>query len=193
MKLKYLYILIAVLLVCGACVSPKELEPVRTETVEFDMDAAVEMVLSMERCVNDLAVREQVTRQELDDITAQMEAIFHDDGPMIVQIFFDVAQLEDTAMEEIDLYPHNFYPTAYHRGIEITDATVMTKEYDDPFFSRTFLSIREEYTGEDPLLIGFYREYVFEQKEDGWSFSHFEGTINYQGEEYHRSLLPMNQ
>lgn len=184
---KALVPIFAVFLLLAGCA--QLLRPIHTETAVFDLDTAKSMIADMEQYVIDLSDRSRITREELDALTAGMEAVYGEHARDVAATFFDVAEMEDDTVSELSLLPQNCYPTIYHQGVEITDAYTASNEYDDPFFNETYLHVREDYTGDDPLFKDFYREYVFKADENKkWVFSGFGGTVNYQGDEYTGAL-----
>ena len=72
-------------------------------------------------------------------------------------------EVDNEELEILHLNKAMCYPTIYHKGIQVTSATITDTFYDDDYLNSTKLSIIEKYTGNDPKLTNWYREYVFEK------------------------------
>jgi hypothetical protein len=154
---------------------------IRTESYDFNINTATQMIKEGEKIITDISCKDTVSREEFKQFSADMDHVY--DGYQDVQwqyIFFSNKEIDDEHIKELHLNKNNFYPTSYHKGIEIVSAKVANTYYQDEFFNHSFLTIREEYSGKDSKLKGWYREYLYERNdEDKWVFYGFGGEMNF--------------
>ena len=79
-------------------------------------------------------------------------------------IFFYNNEIEDKQVETLHLNKTMFYPTVYHEGVGVVSAQIESTYYENEFFNKSVLIIREEYLGEDANLRDWYREYIYQKK-----------------------------
>lgn len=79
-----------------------------------------------------------------------------------------------------------------NKWVEVVSAKVENKYYDDEFLNTSILPIREEYTGKDKKLDGWYREYYYQKDDNGnWKFSNFGGQVNFLGDGFKSDYLEL--
>ena len=95
---------------------------------------------------------------------------------------------------EIFLTEETFYPTVFHKGVEITKAVIHKSYYENEFFNETSLRITEEYVADDENLADWQREYIYTENTEGeWEFYSFSGILNFAGQPYHAEHLPFEE
>ncbi|RGX54172.1 MULTISPECIES: hypothetical protein [Anaerotruncus] len=113
----------------------------------------------------------------------------------IWRVFFD-SDADGTA-ETLQIVSSGFFfPTVYHEGIEVAEADVETVSYEKPedrWMDSEFLRILERYTGDDPLLEGFWRRSFYRKAQDSWVFDHLEGQINIGADGLNFQYLPYKE
>lgn len=191
--MKKVNLFIMALLLLTACQSSQQLKPITEETVDFDLNAAMEMVKPKEKMIVDLALKEKVSKQEYREIEPFFTEQFGSRAKDILAMLF-INDMDADPDADIYINKNNLYPTVYHEGIEITKAVVYKSEFENEFFNQITLSIKEEYIGNDTQLKGWNREYIFAPNEyDEWELSGFSGTMNFLGEEYSMNYLELKR
>lgn len=170
---------------CGTTGSKtKPIKPIKTEAVDFDINVATQMVKKGEKIIADITIKDTVSRQEYKQFLNDMDDAF--DGYKEVQweyMFFYNKEFEDEQISILHLNKDIFYPTVYHKDIEVVSAKIVNTYYEDEFFNRSILTIREEYLGEDNKLKDWYREYLYKKNNEGkWVFYAFGGHVNLSSE-----------
>ena len=182
-------LLIIVVLMFSGCNSSEQIKPIKSETIDFDIGTAIEMVKKKEKLILDVALRESLSTIDYDQAEKALTEEFGDRGKEILSMFIisDMDSVSDTYVMS-----DTFYPTVFHEGITITQAVIDKVYYEYESLNMTRLSIKEEYSGEDKNLKGWNREYIFDQNEEGeWEFHGFSGTLNFLGEEYTMHYLQL--
>lgn len=193
MKRVNLFICITVILLLTACQSSQQLKPITEETINFDMNTAMEMVKTKEKMIVDLAMREKVSKLEYKEIERSLIEEFGSRAQDILAILF-IHDMDADPDAAISINKNTLYPTVFHKGIKITNAVVYKSEFENPFFNQTTLRIREEYVGNDEKLKNWNREYIFEPNENNdWELSGFSGTMNFLGEDYSINYLELER
>lgn len=192
MKKICLAMVILGLLFCCSCVQQNErIEPVETETKEFDLNTATELIAAKEKVFADITKKETVTRQEFEQFSTDIENEYsgYEHGTFQYMFFYN-DEIEDQTTERLHLNKDMFYPTIYHEGIEVVAATVTDRYYSEEFsfLNESILTIREAYAGDDKNLAGWHREYEFKKHDDGqWMVRGVSGQMNFleEGMGYH--------
>ncbi|MBD3921700.1 hypothetical protein H8B09_23240 [Paenibacillus sp. PR3] len=188
-----LFLTILVTLLLSACQSSEQIKPIKEETIDFDMNTATAMVKKKEQMIIDVASKEKVSQLEYQQLEKSFTVEFGDHARDILSILF-INNMD--ADPESDLYVNKnmFYPTVFHKGITITNASVYKSYYENEFFNQTSLTIKEQYDGDDAKLKGWAREYIFTPGTDGeWKLNGFSGTMNFLGEEYSMNYLELKR
>lgn len=166
---------------CGNAGS--QMKPIKTELIDFDIGVATQMVGKGEKIIVDTTVKDTVSRQEYKQFLNDLHTAY--DGYEEAQweyMFFYNEEFEDEEVLTLHLNKDMLYPTIYHEDVEIVSAQVENTYYQDEFFNRSILTIREEYLGKDSKLEGWHREYLYKKNEDKWLFYTFSGQVNLSGE-----------
>ena len=185
-------VLIIFSLILSSCTSDNnKIEPIKTETVDFDMQIAKQMIEKGEKIISNIAVKEKVSRQEYNEFLRNVADAY--DGYKEMQweyMFFYNNEFENTNIDTLRLQGNMFYPTIYHQGIEIVSAKVTNTYYQNEFFNTSILTIREEYLGQDSKIKDWFREYIYKNDDKGnWIFHTFSGTVNLSGENFTPAYL----
>lgn len=148
------------------------------DTVEYS-------VLTLSRCPP------QPTQQN--EARQRLREAYGDAAPMIWSAFYSDA-LDSPDADAAYRQEGIFFPLIYHQGIEIEDAYNLIPGPEDDAGVPVQLVIRECYTGEDPLLKGFWRESIFYRAQGGrWVFDRFEGTAYIEHPEIFSTYLPLKE
>ncbi len=173
--------------------SGNQIKPIRTEVINFDIQTAKQMIEPGDKIISDIAVKNEVSRQEFHQFLSKITDTY--DGYKDVQweyMFFINKELEDNNIATLHLQNNVFYPTIYHQDIEVAYAKITNTYYQNEFFNTSFLSIREEYLGEDVNLKDWYREYIYKKDDkDDWIFYGFGGVMNFTGENFTPDYLKL--
>jgi len=160
-----------------------KIKPIKTEEIDFDIDVATQMVKKGEKIIVDIAGKDTVSRQEFNEFLNDMDDAF--DGYKEVKweyMFFYNQEFEDEKVSKLHLNKDMFYPTVYHKDVEVVSAKIVNTYYQDEFFNTSILTIKEEYLGNDGKLKDWYREYLYKKNDDGeWVFYGFGGHVNLSG------------
>ncbi|KOR90300.1 hypothetical protein [Paenibacillus solani] len=192
MRRSHLVLLIIFILFLSACQSSKQLKPIKEETMDFDLNTAMEMVEKKEKMIIDLALREKVSILEYKELEESFTEEFGTYAKQILSILFNHNM---DAGPEADMYvqKNTLYPTVFHKGITVTNAVLYKSYFENEFFNQTILSIKEEYVGDDEKLKDWQREYIFTPNENGdWELNGFSGEMNFLGEDYNMNYLELN-
>ncbi|RKP53123.1 hypothetical protein D7Z26_15450 [Cohnella endophytica] len=193
MRRFYLVLLIMVILFLSACQSSEKLKPIKEETIDFDINTAIEMVEKKEKMIIDLALREKVSKLEYKELEKSFTEEFGNYAKEILSILF-INNLDSEPESDRYVQRNTLFPTVFHKGITITNAVIYKSYYENEFFNQTRLSIKEEYFGEDEKLKDWNREYIFSPNEDGeWKLNGFSGKMNFLGEEYNMNYLDLKR
>ena len=174
-----------------------QIEPVRTETEAFDLEDAYAMIEPLERPMAEISLRESISRAEYDTYVKSTREVYSGSGfneSPPYEVFFDGADIDDPSVDPLYLVPDQFYPTIFHEGIELTDAQLEHVYYPEEHadLNDTILRITLGYQGEDERLEGWSRSWVFRQVKSGaWLVWSCEGTMNFLGDGYSPTMLPM--
>lgn len=193
MRRFHLLLLIFVILFLSACQSSKQLKPIKEETIDFDLNLAMEMVEKKEKMIIDVALREKVTKLEYKELEKSFTEEFGDHAERILSILF-IYDMD--AGPEADRYVQQdtLYPTVFHKGITVTNATLYKSYFENEFFNQTILSIKEEYVGDDEKLKDWQREYIFTPNEQGdWELNGFSGVMNFLDDDYNMNYLELKR
>ena len=182
----------ALLCACGA----REPKLVSTDSSEepFSIADAGELIRPYDEAAAWLGAQEKITRAQGEALAESVDAAFPGEGENVLGMYIDVGFWEDESQQEFEILTEAFCPTMFHEGVEVTDAVVKTErsEYDDgSVWETTRLEITEAYTGENEALAGWRRTYIFDQTDDGWRFSTFDGQMNFMSDEWSNDALPL--
>lgn len=188
-----LVVLIMVLLFLPACQSSEQLRPINEETIDFDINTAIEMVEKKEKMIMDLASREKVSSLEYKELEKTFTQEFGDHARDLLQMLF-INNMD--APPESDKYVNKniLYPTVFHKGVTITNAVIYKSYFENEFFNKTRLSIKEVYAGDDKDLKDWEREYMFTPDKNGeWELKGFSGVMNLSGNKYNMNYLELKR
>lgn len=193
MKKSYLFLLILVVLFLSACQSSEQLKPIKEETIDFDINTAIEMVEKKEKMIIDLALREKVSKLEYKELEKSFTEEFGGHAKTILSILF-IHNMDSDPESDMYVQQDTLYPTLFHEGITITNAVVYKSYFENEFFNQTRLSIEEKYVGDDEKLKDWKREYIFTPNKNGeWELNGFSGVMNFLGEDYNMNYLELKR
>jgi hypothetical protein len=157
-----------------------QIEPIKTETLDFDLETAAQMLEKGEKIILTVATKDAVTRQEYNQFISDMNAAFDGyDGSWEYMFFFN-EEVEDSHNEILHINKNILYPTVFHQDIEIVSAQITNYYYEDEHLNRSVLNIKEAYTGQDSKLQGWYRENLYQKdEEENWKIFAFGGQQNF--------------
>lgn len=189
MKIVKLFICMTVIFLLTACQSSQQSKWLTEETIDFDINTAVEMVKAKEKMIVDAALREKLSKPEYKEMEQSFTKEFGNRAQDILGILC-INNMDAEPNADIYINKNILYPTIFHEGIKITKAVVHKTEYENEFFNDTTLTIKEEYVGDEEKLKSWNREYIFIPDENGeWKFSGFSGVLNFSGEDYNMNNL----
>ena len=177
-------IIVSVLFGCRQIVRGHQPAPIRTETAEFDIETAIKMISPGEKIFADMGKKDTATREEFEQFLIDIKNMYPDHMDNNWELmFFDNREFENKDVKVLSLHKNLFYPTIYHQGIEIVSAYSETTFYKDAFLNFTMLHIYEKYTGDDPKMADWSKEYIFIKRNNGeWAFgSGVGGNIRKEG------------
>ena len=193
-KITILTLLLCVVILVSACKASNtnQIRPQLVETSDFDIETAIEMVKEKEQLILDLSLRESISKEEHDRFLQLFTDEFGSRGD-IMSIFL-MNDMDNANPQTYKINKNTFYPTLFHKGIEVTEAkvrkTIYAEEY--AFFNETRLDIQVRYSGEDEHLKSWHKTYSFLLDASGdWSFNGFGGTLNFMGQEYSMHYLEL--
>ncbi|GKS14968.1 hypothetical protein YDYSY3_59680 [Paenibacillus chitinolyticus] len=188
-----LVLLIMVILFLSACQSSEQLKPTKEETIDFDINTAIEMVEKKEKMIIDLALREKVSKLEYKELEKSFTEEFGDHAKDILSILF-INNMDSDPESDRYVQQNTLYPTVFHKGIAITNAVIYKSYFENEFFNQTRLSIKEEYVGDDEKLKDWKREYMLTPNKNGeWELNGFSGVMNFLGEDYTMNYLELKR
>ncbi|WP_136605573.1 hypothetical protein [Paenibacillus dokdonensis] len=191
MRRFYSFVLIMIILFLSACQSSEQLKPIKEETIDFDINTAIEMVEKKEKMIIDLALREKVSKLEYGELEKSFTEEFGDHVKDILSILF-INNMDSDPESDMYVQQNTLYPTVFHKGISITNAVIYKSYFENEFFNQTRLSIKEEYVGDDEKLKDWKREYIFTPNKNGkWELNGFSGVMNFSGEDYNMNYLEL--
>ncbi|HBA98008.1 MAG TPA: hypothetical protein DCZ23_07865 [Lachnospiraceae bacterium] len=159
--------------------------PQTVHKYEHDMDDAIAMIDEAEWYCAWLQTQDFISRSNVEALIGHLDSIIDGIGTDIVCTQMDLADWENSNIEELSFHNESSQPTIYHKGISVVSAkeehSCQTMDGNDSCqFHFGTLAIRKEYSGDDPALQGWYLEYIFQQTEHGgeWAFSCYNGTYN---------------
>lgn len=189
-KIIFFIFILMVIVLNAACGRQSEIRPIKTETLSFDLDDAVEMLLVLDEPLADISIKDSVSRDEFNEFVASIQRLYHSDYKFYA-MFFSNEEYEDDTVKELHIKKDVFYPTILHMDIEVTEANIFNSFYEDSSFDTSFLTIVMSYTGNDKNLFGWSKEFIFKKDENNWEFYSFGGTLNFSGGEFTSSYLPL--
>jgi len=188
-----LFLTIMVILFLSACQSSEQIKPIKEETIDFDINTAIEMVEKKEKMIIDLALREKVSQLEYKELEKSFTEEFGDRANEILTLSF-VHNMDSEPESDMYVQQNTLYPTVFHKGIAITNAVIYKSYFENEFFNQTRLSIKEEYAGDDKKLKDWKREYIFTPNKNGeWELDGFSGVMNFLGEDYNMNYLELKR
>ncbi len=174
-----------------ACNSSEQIKPIKKETIDFDIAVATEVVENKEKLIVDLSMKDKISQTEYQQLEKTFNEHFGQHASAILSIFIPY-DTDNEMPSEIFLTGETFYPTVFHKGIEVTKAVIHKSYYENEFFNETSLRITQEYVGDDENLLGWQREYIYTENTDGeWEFYSFSGVLNFAGENYNALYLQL--
>jgi hypothetical protein len=187
-------VLLLIAVLCSCNYYGHQIEPVKTEVQDFDLEEAQRMLESSaaEKLIADISVKESVSRQEFDAFISVLQNEYGDNYYPWAAMFFDNREFEDESVNVLYLNDNMFYPTLYHEDIELTSAKITDYFYEDNSLNMSILTIRIEYTGDDANLKEWYRESNYKKIDNTWVFDHFTGPQqNFLGDEFKPDYLKL--
>lgn len=166
------------------------------------LSEATELVQKGEKLIVGVCGKGTISRDEYETFNNEIDSIYNSYfNGKFGELLFDNTEYEDIKNDVLHIKRDVFYPTSLHKGIAVISANIVSQYYENDFFNSSVLTIREEYSGSDKQLLGFYREYIYKKNDSGeWVFYGFGGTGNYTGEgfdpeylEIAATLEPMNK
>lgn len=180
-------------MLCSCGSTGGKIEPIKTETVDFDINKATQMIKKGEKIIADISIKDTVSRQEYKQFLNDMSDAY--DGYEEVKwenMFFYNEEIENEQIGTLHLKKNMFYPTIYHKDVDVVSAKIKNTYYQDEFFNEIILTLREEYLGDDSKLDGWYREYLYKKNDDDkWVFYAFGGEMNFSGESFTSDFLKL--
>lgn len=195
MRFLYISLLIMVLFILSACNSSQQLKPIKEESIDFDINTAIKMVEKKEKLIIDLALKENVSIMDYEELEKSFTNEFGNYAKDILSMFF-LNSMDSKPESDSGMYikQDTFYPTVFHKGINVTKAVIDKTYYENEFLNQTRLSIKEEYIGDDEKLKDWNREYIFTPNAAGeWELQGFSGVLNFLGEEYKMNYLELKK
>ncbi len=173
-------ILCFTMMFCSCTNRGRQIEPLRIDTIDFDIKSATQMIQSGEKLIADISIKDTATREEFDQFIIDIDQAYDNyEEVQWMYLFFSNAEIEDKNITTLQLSKDTFYPTIYHRDIEIVSAQIENAFYQDETLTSSTLIIREEYLGKDRRLKDWFREYHYQKNDDDqWVFHTFNGQIN---------------
>lgn len=192
-KICILLVILACVVNLFACNSGDDIKPIKTETEVLSISVATELVQKGEKIIVEVSEKETISRDEYEAFNNELDAIYNNySNGKLGQLFFYNTEYENPQINVLHVQRGVFYPTSLHEGISIVSANIDSQYYENDFFNTCFLTVREEYSGNDKRLSDFYREYVYKKNDNGeWDFYGFGGIGNYAGEGYHPKYLDL--
>lgn len=186
---QFLLMTILSIIIMSGCNTNKEINAVKQESIDFDIDTAIEMIKEKEELIIQLSTMETVSSNEYDELEKVFTEEFGEHAQMFLEMFIIVGSETETESGSY-LVQETFYPTIFHKGILITDAVINKSYYENEALNETYLTITQEYTGEIIELEDWKREYIFTENDGGeWEIHSFSGEMNFVGEEYSMHYL----
>jgi hypothetical protein len=181
-------------LILSSCTNTSDkIKPISSEVVNFDMELAKQMIEKGEKIIVDITLKDSVSREEYNQFLSNIIDAY--DGYEEIEwnyMFFYNTEVDDNKIDTLRLQNEVFYPTIYHQNIEIVSAIITNTYYENKFFNNSFLTIREEYLGEDSKLNNWYREYTYRKDDNGnWVFYAFGGEMNFADENFIPNYLEL--
>jgi hypothetical protein len=167
-------------LILYSCANRGKIEPLRTETIDFDINKATQIVQRGEKTIVDISSKDTATREEFNQFLIELDKVFNGyEEAQWEYMFFNNGEFENEDITTLHLNKDTFYPTIYHKDIEIVSAQIENDYYENEILNSSTLTIREEYLGGDSKLKNWFREYIYQKnEEDEWVFHTFNGEIN---------------
>ena len=174
-----------------ACNSSDQIKPIKEESVDFDLTVATQMIENKENLIVDLSMKEKITQTEFQQLEQTFKEQFGQHASAILSIFIPY-DTDNEMPSEIFLTGETFYPTLFHKEVEVTKAAIHKSYYENEFLNVTSLRITQEYVGDDENLLGWEREYIYTENTDGeWELYGFSGVLNFAGENYNAQYLQL--
>ena len=150
-----------------------------TETEKFDLEEADKILRETESVIIELIKAKGGNKTELEK---KFKEIYGEEYKEVLKLFFDGYYYTD--QEQLKLIENfNFFPTIYHKGIEIS-AAYIEKRYDKETgeLLSEYLCIEEKFVGDTEKYIhlkDFSKGNWYAMNSDGsWKFDHFSGNVN---------------
>lgn len=194
-KCSFILIIICFTMIFCSCTNTgKKIKPLKSESVDFNLDEAKRMIEKGDRILSDISLKETASREEFEQFLTDLEDAY--DGYNNIQwefMFFNNQEIEDKNITTLRLSKDMFYPTLQHKDVEVISAQIMNEYFEDAYLNSSILTIKEAYTGKDSKLEGWYREYLYQKNtEDEWVFYAFGGQMNFQGDGFKPDYLALN-
>jgi hypothetical protein len=169
----------------GSCENTShELKPIKTETTDFNINTATQMIKTGEKIFADISIKDTISRHEFNTFLNEIDDAYngYKEAPW-AKMFFYYEEFMDEKITTLRLNKEMFYPTIYHKDVEIVSAQIINTYYQDEHLNTSILHIREEYLGDDNKLKDWSREYLYQKNDENkWVFYQFRGQINFLGD-----------
>jgi hypothetical protein len=161
-------------------------KPIKTEVIDFDIKTARQMIEKGDKIIADIAIKDAVSRREfnqfLNDIAEAYDG--YKEAGWEYMLFYN-NEIKDNQIETLRLNKDMFYPTIYHKDVEVVSAKIINTYYEYESRNTSELVIREEYLGEDSKLEAWFREHIYKKNDKcEWVFYTFSGQMNFMGSGY---------
>lgn len=163
----------------------------------YNVNQARQLIENIEYECAQILNAETVSREEFEAFVSRQ--IFYGRGntmPVVMDerwgaCFFDLETYRDLQVDPIPVRQDIFYPTLLHENIEITEAWLEDASSDCSCVVIDYLRIRMDYTGQDPALRDWYREYVFQRFDGKWRLYQVNDQAVLEGEDFNPRYLPL--
>jgi hypothetical protein len=172
------------LLLCSCGSSDSIRKPTKTEVIDFDIQTATQIIGEGDKIIANIAIKDAISRQEynqfLNDIAEAYDG--YEEAGWEYMLFYNY-EFKDNQIETLRLNKDMFYPTIYHKDVEVVSAKIINTYYQNESRNTSELVIREEYIGEDSKLKTWFREYIYKENDNSkWVFYRFNGRLNFMGQ-----------
>jgi hypothetical protein len=172
-----------------SCRNSREVKVIKEEVFDFDLTTAAKMIEDKERLIVEVSLKKRVTPTEFEEIKNTFTEEFGEHAENILSIFFG-SGVQSEVKTDMYIEQNTFYPTAFHKGIDIKSASIHNIYYEYEAFNTSYLEITEKYRGEDKMMEEWERTYIFRKDEEGqWGLYTFSGTMNFAGEGFNAKYL----
>ena len=180
---KLVAVLFAVLCLVGCA---RSVHPESITEVDFPLEEAIPMIEQLEEPFLLLSDTDTISGEQL--LEYKKTSILFDEthqASMIRSIIVTDPEIEEFVIDSAAVYQRQenmTYPTVFHEDFDVTSAVIRKTHYKEEYsgFEKEQLIITETYSGEEPMLKDFERNYIFERDDIGeWKLDVCSGVIEY--------------